>query len=104
MQRNTSYTPQQIVNNNWTWTSGDNGGYNVEQLAAISAMASAQYLARIADTLQAIRRDILALGSDGLHEILRDERAKRRKVERLKRARAAKKRAATIARKKAAAQ
>jgi hypothetical protein len=97
----TKYTPKEIIDWNWTYTSDVDGGYSTERIASAAAVAAAQYLRDIRDELQQIKRDIRQLGAEGLHDLIRYEAKRVRKAERARRTRAAKRRAATIARKKA---
>lgn len=99
MPRNTT---AEIAGSNWTFSTDDTQ-FSYQQIHVAAALETLKAVKRTNELLEQIRGRIDQLGSDGLHFILQDERAKRHRVERLKRARAAKKRAATIARKKAAA-
>lgn len=98
---NTNYAPKQICDWGWVWETSSNGWYSNEQIAAIGAIASAQYLRDVLGELQQIKHDIRMLGAEGLHDLIRLEARRVRKAERARRTRAAKRRAATIASKKA---
>ncbi len=81
-----------LVLNDWEWQSDVDGRWTWETIRTASQAESARRLVSIDSTLNAILRAINSLGSEGLHYILRDEAAKRRKAERLRRQRAAAKR------------
>lgn len=67
---------------NADWDLSDSASWDVVHAAL--AMDLRDQLQDLNATLRSINNNILQLGTDGLHEILQDERAKRRKARRLK--------------------
>lgn len=84
----TKRTSRQMVDVSWVWTSDTNNCHPVIDIATSANVEAARQLIRIGNLLERIETHILSLGRDGLHEVIRHEAERVRKIERLKRARA----------------
>jgi hypothetical protein len=88
-------TTEQMAFAGWNpWTSDDNGHWTHDQINTATTVQCAIELRLIRQTLQAIRNDILALGTDGLHEVIRTHRTKLRREEKARRTRSKREREA----------
>lgn len=74
--------PSEYFREGWKFYSNDNGTFSNDTVAAASGVEAARRLFYIETVLRAILSQLDALGTDGLHYILRNEAAKRRKAER----------------------
>jgi len=80
-------TTEQMALGGWgTWESDDNGEWTLNQINVASTVQCAVDLRAIRNLLQSILSNITQLGSDGIHEVIRAERARLRRVDRMRRA------------------
>lgn len=90
-----------IAREDWRWTSNDNGSWPVETMTAVGSAEAARRLGNVEGLLRSIYQLLQNLGSDGIHELIRFEARRVRKIERLRKGRIAAKRRRTIAARKA---
>jgi hypothetical protein len=101
---NTKYPSHEIADWEWTHTTDSGGHLDSGQIRSACLLTIAKRLSRTNGLLEQLHRDLLTLGVDGIHDILRITARKMRTAERLRKAKIAAKRRRTIAAKKAAQQ
>jgi DeoR/GlpR family transcriptional regulator of sugar metabolism len=78
----TSKSTRDMALSNWgEWNTSPDGGYSYDSINSASLVFIAQSMERLNVTMEAFRRDMLTLGSDGLHEVIRAHVKRIRKAE-----------------------
>lgn len=78
----------EVVELDFTWCSDAEGCWPNDIIKLASTHAAAKSLADLAGTLRRIETYLLSLGRDGLHDVIRDQRASINRKKRIARAKA----------------